>query len=152
MPVSSALPRRGGQTYIALPLILGDTLLALGSISGCHTGIEGIRVRATPDSDTGTWMAQENGLGVGRTLGETRKRIQRLFDERAPIGIQRTARDQSGKYHDNEQDPERVTRVYGLPTTIAMLHSVSSWTYIRGILFLSILVGRHGLFHKPDQR
>jgi hypothetical protein len=39
MPVSSALPRRSGQPYIALPLILGHTLLALGSIPGCHTGI-----------------------------------------------------------------------------------------------------------------
>jgi hypothetical protein len=57
MPVSSALPRGGGQTYIALPLILGDTLLTLGSIPGCHTGIEGIRIRATLDDDTGTRMA-----------------------------------------------------------------------------------------------
>jgi len=57
MPVSSALACGAGQTYIALPLILGHTLLALGSISGCHTGIEGIRIWATLDSDTGTRMA-----------------------------------------------------------------------------------------------
>jgi hypothetical protein len=56
MPVSSALSCGAGQTYIALPLILGYTLLALGSISGCHTGIEGVRIWATLDSDTGTWM------------------------------------------------------------------------------------------------
>jgi hypothetical protein len=152
MPVSPALPRSGGQTYIALPLILGHTLLALGSIPGCHTGIEGIRIWATRDNDTGTRMAQENGFSVERTLGETLDGIQRLRDERAPGGIQRTARHQSGKHHDNEQGPEYVTRVYGLPTTITMLHSVPSWTHIRGILFLPPLVGRYGLFHKPDHR
>jgi hypothetical protein len=57
MPVSLALSCGAGQTYIALPLILGYTLLALGSISGCHTGIEGVRIWATLDSDTSTWMA-----------------------------------------------------------------------------------------------
>ena len=46
---------------------------------------------------------------------------------------------------------ECVTRVYSLPTTIAMLHSVPSWTHIRGMLFPFTLVGRHELFHKPDR-
>jgi hypothetical protein len=152
MPVSSALPCSSGQTYIALPLILGYTLLALGSIPGCHTGIEGIRIRATRDHGTGPRVTQENGLSVERTLGETRQRIQRLFDERAPSGIQRTARHQNGKQHDNEQSPVRVARVHSLPTIRAMLHSVSSWRHIRGIVFLPTLVGRHTLLHKPDQR
>jgi len=57
MHVSSALTSSADQTYIALPLILGYTLLALGSISGCHTGIEGIRIWATLDSDPGFRMA-----------------------------------------------------------------------------------------------
>jgi hypothetical protein len=57
MHVSSALTGSADQTYIALPLILGYTLLALGSISGCHTGIEGIRIWATLDSDPGFRMA-----------------------------------------------------------------------------------------------
>src|SRR5712692_6775008 len=147
IPVSSALPRRGGQAYIALQLILGHTLLALGSIPGCHTGIEGIRIRATLDDDTGIRMAQENGLSVERTLGETLDCIQWLFDQPAPSGIQGTARHQSGKQHDNEPGPECVTRVYGLPTTRAMLHSVPSWTHISGIWFLPTLVSRHALFH-----
>jgi hypothetical protein len=150
MPVSSALSCSGGQTYIALPLILGHTLLALGSIPGCHTGIERIRIRATLDNDTGTRMAQENGFSVERTLGETLDCLQWLFDERTPRGIQRTARHQSGKHHNNEQSPECVTRVYGLPTTIAMLHSVLSWTHSRDMLFPFTLVGRYELFHKPD--
>src|SRR4030095_14992313 len=90
MPVSSALSCSGGQTYIALPLIVGHTLLALGSIPGCHTGIEGIRIRATLDNDTGTRMAKENGCSVERTLWETLDCLQRLFDERAPRGIQKT--------------------------------------------------------------
>jgi hypothetical protein len=57
MPVSSALPHSGGQTDIALPLILGYTLLALGSIPGCHTGIKGMWIRATFDNDPSTLMA-----------------------------------------------------------------------------------------------
>src|SRR4030095_13348516 len=111
MPVSSALSCSGGQTYIALPLIVGHTLLALGSIPGCHTRIEGIRIRATLDNDTGTRTAQENGFSVERTLWETLDCLQRLFDDRAPGGIQRTARHQSCKHHDTEKSYECVTRV-----------------------------------------
>jgi hypothetical protein len=102
MPVSSALSCSGSQTYIALPLIVGHTLLALGSIPGCHTGIEGIWIRATLDNDIGTRMAQKNGFSIERTLWETLDCLQRLFDERTPGGIQRTARHQRGQHHDHE--------------------------------------------------
>ena len=139
----------GGQTSIALPLIPGHTL-ALGSIPGCHTGIEGIRIRATLDNDPGTRMAQENGLSVERTLGETLDCLQRLFHEARPAAYREQPDTRAASIMTTSA--ESVTRVYSLPTTRARLHSVPSWTHIRGILFLLTLVGRHGLLHKPDQR
>jgi hypothetical protein len=137
--------------YVALPVIPGHTLLALSSIHGCHTGIEGIRIRATHDNDIGIRMAEADGFSGGWTLRETLKRLQRLFDEPTTSGVQRTARHQSGKQHGYEQGPERMMCEYAFPTTIVMFHSVHSRTYSRGILCLPTLVGRLGLFHKPDQ-
>ena len=123
-------------------LIPCNALLALCSIPGCHTGIEGIRIWTTRNRNTGVRMAQNNGFSIGGALREALERLSGLFDKRPPSIIQGTSAHHRGEQHDHEQGPAYFASLGGRPLAISMVHSVGSFLAIRGTVCLLLLIGR----------
>jgi hypothetical protein len=125
-----------------LLLIPCNALLALCPIPGCHTRIEGIRIRATCDRDTGVRMAENNGFSIGGALREALERLSGLFDKRPPSFIEGTSGHHRGEQHDHEQGPACSAGLGGRHLAISIVHSVGSFLAIRGIVGLLLRIGR----------